>query len=423
MLLAASSLSLSLVRSILCGPLAMAAAATSRVRLRATSRHWRHVHSRVFGLTPTQITLSEAASAFAHKEIEPFAASWDKNHHFPVDVLRSAGQLGFGSMFVPEEKGGVGATRADAAVVFETLARADISVTAYLTIHNMNCGLLAKFGSEALCEQYLPDLASLEALSSYCLTEPGSGSDAASLRTTARVDGDDLVIDGAKTFISGAGSADFYFVMARTDASVSKAKGITCILVPKDAAGLSFGKAEEKMGWNAQPTRAVSFDGVRVPVTNIVGEFGQGFPIAMTALDGGRINIAACSVGGASFCLDYAREYMDSREQFGAPVGSFQYNQFRFAEMATDVHASRLCVRAAANALDEGSSTATRDAAMAKLFATERCYDVANRALQCLGGYGYLREYPVERYVRDLRVHTILEGTNEVMRQIISKRM
>ena len=376
-----------------------------------------------FGLSEMQEELKAAADGFARGEVAPHAAQWDRDHEFPVDVLKSAGRLGFGSLFVPETHGGTGVTRADAAVVFESLSRADISLATYLTIHNMNCGLLSRFGSDELRNEYLPQLLTLDHLSSYCLTEPGSGSDAASLRTTATVDGGDLVINGAKAFISGAGAADVYFVMCRTDPNVKKAKGITCVVVPKDAAGLSFGKPEEKMGWNAQPTRTVSFDNVRVPVRNVVGKFGDGFPIAMAALDGGRINIAACSVGGASFCLDYAREYMSNREQFGAPVGSFQASQFRFAEMATDVHASRLCVRAGAEAVDAGAPTATRDAAMAKMFATEKCYDVANRALQCLGGYGYLRDYPIERFVRDLRVHTILEGTNEVMRQIIAKKL
>lgn len=319
-------------------------------------------------------------------------------------------------MYVTEDVGGSGLGRTDAAIIFEALSYGDVPVTAYLSIHNMVAAVVDKWGTPEQRETYIPSLSTMENLASYCLTEPGSGSDAAGMKTTAKKKGGDYILDGAKAFISGGGVSDIYLVMARTGDAASGPKGITAFLVEKGTPGLSFGKKEEKMGWNAQPTTAVMFDGVKIPESQRIGQEGEGFKIAMQALDGGRINIAACSLGGAQFSLDTAREYVKNRKQFGRALSDFQGTQFKIADMATSLHASRLMVRHAAAALDARSPSATLHAAMAKRFATDACFDVANDALQLLGGYGYLKEYPVERILRDLRVHSILE----VRRRLIS---
>ena len=366
--------------------------------------------------------VQEQASRFAAEQLQPNAAKWDEEKHFPVDTFREAAALGFGALYCTEDVGGTGLGRAASASVFEALAYHDVSFATYLTIHNMNCWILSTFANQALRDRLMPDMVTMNKLSSYCLTEPGSGSDAAALRTTARRDGGDFVLNGSKAFISGAGSSDVYLVMARvTDAAGSGgsgSQGITCFAVEKGMPGLSFGKNEDKLGWCSQPTRSVIMEDVRVPAENIVGKEGEGFKVAMRALDGGRINIATCSVGGAAFCVDAALQYCKERQQFGRSIADFQYSQFKLADMATSVQASRLMVQRAARSFDEGLSSTTVDAAMAKRFATDTCYNVANDALQMFGGYGYLKDYPVERYVRDLRVHTILEGTNEIMRLI-----
>ncbi|GJP50069.1 hypothetical protein CLOM_g9213, partial [Closterium sp. NIES-68] len=375
------------------------------------------------GLTPNQLEFRALAQDFAANELLPRAAEWDAQKHFPVDVLRKAAGLGFAALFVKEDVGGSGLGRADGAVIFEALAHADVSTTAYLTIHNMNASIIDRFGSEEQRHKWLPALATMDLLSSYCLTEPGSGSDAAALKTTARqAPGSTVyILNGSKAFISGATAADVYLVMARTDGEGPK--GISCFLVEKDMPGVSFGQLEKKLGWNSQPTAAVILEDVRVPAANLIGGRGNGFRIAMTGLDGGRVNIGACSVGGAQFCLEYAQQYAADRKQFGKPITLFQNTQFQLADMATAVEASRLMVRNAATGIDIKAPWATTAAAMAKRFATDNCYQVANQALQLLGGYGFLQDYPVERYVRDLRVHTILEGTNEIMRLIIARRL
>ncbi|KAK9795597.1 hypothetical protein WJX73_005029 [Symbiochloris irregularis] len=373
------------------------------------------------GLSEAQRLFKDAADEFASKELAPHSAQWDEQHHFPVATVKAAASLGFASLYIAEDYGGAGLDRQDAAVIFESLAYGDVPVTAYLTIHNMVSAAIERYGSEEQKRALLPQLTSMERLASYCLTEPGSGSDAASLQTTARRSGDHYLISGSKAFISGGGVSDLYLVLARTGAAGPS--GISAFIVDKDTEGLSFGKPERKMGWNAQPTTSVTFDDVTVPAEAMLGPEGGGFKIAMNALNGGRINIGACSVGGASMCLDFARDYVAGRSQFGRPIASFQATKFKLADMATQIHASRLMVRRAAQALDEGDPSATVEAAMAKRFATDACYGICNDALQMLGGYGYLKDYPIERVVRDLRVHSILEGTNEIMRTIISKEI
>lgn len=374
-----------------------------------------------FELSEEQRAIQEAAGAFAAAELAPHSARWDAERHFPVDVLRKAAGLGFAGIYTSEEMGGAGLSRLDAAIIFEALAYGDVPVTAYLTIHNMATWMVDRFGAEALRRRYVPRLATMELIASYCLTEPGSGSDAAALRTTARREGDAYILDGSKAFISGGGVSDVYVVMARTGGA--GARGVSCFVVEKDAPGLTFGAQERKMGWNAQPTAQVNFDGVRVPVQNRVGEEGEGFRFAMMGLDGGRLNIAACSLGGAGHALETARAYMAERQQFGRPLKDFQALQFRLADMATELEAARLMVRRAAAALDARDPQATKLCAMAKRFATDAGFSVANDALQLHGGYGYLQDYPLERIVRDLRVHQILEGTNEIMRVIIAREM
>jgi hypothetical protein len=374
-----------------------------------------------FALSDDQRAIVDVAQAFARAELAPHSARWDEEKHFPVDVLRAAAGLGFAGIYVKEDVGGSALTRLDAVLIFEALAAGDVSTAAFLSIHNMASWMIDRFGADDLRRRYLPRLTSMERIASYCLTEPGAGSDAASLTTTARRDGDTYVLNGAKAFISGAGTSDIYVVMARSGAA--GAGGVSTFVVEKDMPGLSFGAQERKMGWASQPTAAVNFDNVVVPAANRVGDEGQGFRIAMMGLDGGRLNIAACSLGGATCALETAKAYLETRKQFGRPLKDFQALQFKIADMATDLEAARLMVRQAAAALDAGDPAATRLAAMAKRFATDAGFDIANQALQLHGGYGYLKDYPLERIVRDLRVHQILEGTNEIMRVIIAREM
>ena len=372
-----------------------------------------------FNLNEDQQAFADVAAQFARQALAPHAAQWDKDHTFPVDTLRQAGELGFCGLYTPEEDGGLGLSRLDASIIFEQLAMGCTATTAMLTIHNMATWMLASYGQASVKEAWLPDLVSGNKLASYCLTEPGAGSDAASLTTKAERQGDQYVLSGSKVFISGAGSTDLLIVMART--ANNGAKGISAFAVPADAAGISYGKPEEKMGWNAQPTRMITFDNVSIPASHLLGEEGQGFTFAMKGLDGGRINIATCSIGTAQQALNTARDYMHERQQFGKPLAAFQALQFKLADMATELVAARQLVRLAAFKLDEQDPQATAYCAMAKRFATDVGFTVCNEALQIHGGYGYIKEYPLERHVRDVRVHQILEGTNEIMRLIISR--
>lgn len=374
-----------------------------------------------FSLSDEQQAYVDSARAFAQAEMAPYAARWDAESIFPVDVLRQAGEMGFMGMYTPESAGGLGMSRLDASLIVEELARGCTTTAAFLTIHNMATSMIGKYAKPEIIEQWCPELVMGTKLASYCLTEPGAGSDAASLRSSAVRDGDHYVVNGAKVFISGAGSTDVLVAMLRTgDAG---AKGVSAFLIPADAEGISYGKKEEKMGWNAQPTRMISFDNVRVPVVNRLGEEGQGFAIAMEGLDGGRINIATCSVGTAQQALVEATAYVQERQQFNQSIAEFQATQFRLADLQTELVAARNMVRLAAFKLDANDPQATTYCAMAKRFATDAGFDVCNQALQLFGGYGYIREYPMERFVRDTRVHQILEGTNEVMRVIIARRM
>ncbi|WP_307349294.1 isobutyryl-CoA dehydrogenase [Caulobacter ginsengisoli] len=374
-----------------------------------------------FSLTDDQRAIQEMALAFARDEMAPHSARWDEEKFFPVDVLRQAAGLGFAGVYVQDDVGGSGLTRLDASLIFEALSYGDVPTAAYLTIHNMASWMIDRFAGDELRQRYLPRLTTMELIASYCLTEPGSGSDAAAMRTTAKLDGDHYVLNGSKAFISGAGVSDVYVVMARSGGE--GAKGVSAFVVEKGWEGLSFGANERKMGWNSQPTAQVNFDNVRVPVSNRIGQEGEGFRFAMMGLDGGRLNIASCSLGGAAFALDTAKAYMETRNQFGRPLKDFQALQFKIADMATDLEAARLMVRSAAAALDNRDPNATKLCAMAKRFATDACFTVANDALQLHGGYGFLQDYPLERIVRDLRVHQILEGTNEIMRVIIGREM
>ncbi|MAC46337.1 MAG: acyl-CoA dehydrogenase [Oceanospirillum sp.] len=376
-----------------------------------------------FNLSEDQIAFRDAARAFAQNEMAPHAAQWDAEHIFPVDVIKKAGEMGFCGIYVPEEAGGMGLSRLDASVIIEELAMGCTSTTAYITIHNMATWMIASFADEALRDEFAPAMAMGEKLGSYCLTEPGAGSDAGSLRTSARRDGDDFVLNGSKMFISGAGSTDVLVVMARTGTQEDGPKGISAFVVPADAEGIHYGKAEEKMGWNSQPTRLITFEDVRIPARYMIGNEGDGFKIAMKGLDGGRINIATCSLGAAQAAINDTQRYMQEREQFGKPLASFQALQFKLADMVTNLVASRQMVRLAATKLDEKDTEATLYCAMAKRFATDACFDVTNDAIQLHGGYGYIKEYPLERYMRDARVHQILEGTNEIMRLIVSRRV
>jgi alkylation response protein AidB-like acyl-CoA dehydrogenase len=374
-----------------------------------------------FSLTDDQRAIEDAARAFAAAELAPNAARWDEEKHFPVDELKQAAALGFAGLYVREDVGGSGLSRLDASIVFEQLSYGDVTTAAFLSIHNMAAWMIDRFGGDELRKRYLPGLTAMDLIASYCLTEPGSGSDAAALKTTARREGGDYVLNGAKAFISGGGFSDIYVVMARTGGE--GAKGVSAFVVENGTEGLSFGAQERKMGWNAQPTAQVNFDDCRVPEANRIGQEGEGFRFAMAGLDGGRINIASCSLGGAGFAFDTAKAYLESRRQFGRALKEFQGLQWRLADMATELEAARLMVRRAADALDRQNPSATRYCAMAKRFATDAGFEVANQALQLHGGYGYLKDFPLERIVRDLRVHQILEGTNEIMRVIIAREL
>src|ERR1700744_1124223 len=374
-----------------------------------------------FELTEDQRAVEDAARRFATERLAPFAAEWDKTEHFPVDRLREAAALGFASIYVKGDVGGSEMGRMDAAIIFEELSAGCTSTAAFISIHNMASWMIDRFGTDEQRKRFLPDLATMKKIASYALTEPGAGSDAANLKTRAVKDGDHYVLNGGKAFISGAGVSDTYVCMVRT--GEDGPKGISTIVVEKGTPGFSFGKKERKMGWNNQPTAQVIFDDCRVPVANRIGAEGEGFRIAMMGLDGGRINIGACSVGTARAALEEASAYAKDRKQFGKPIADFQASQFKLADMATELEASRLMIRNAANALDKKDPRAMMLCAMAKRFATDTGSKIANDALQLYGGYGYLKDFPAERHVRDLRVHQILEGTNEIMRVIVSREM
>jgi alkylation response protein AidB-like acyl-CoA dehydrogenase len=374
-----------------------------------------------FELSDEQRAFAETARAFALTEWLPHAPSWDERAEFPVEALRRAAELGFAGIYVDDEFGGSGLRRLDATVIFEELAAACVSTAAYLSIHNMAAWMIDRFGAREQRARFLPKLMTMAHFASYCLTEPGSGSDAAALATRAVRDGDDYVLNGTKAFISGGSVSDLYVTMVRTGAAGPR--GITCVVVEKDAPGLSFGKKERKLGWNTQPTAMVIFEDCRVPVTNRLGEEGDGFKIAMMGLDGGRLNIGACSLGGARACYQTARDYLLERRQFGQRLADFQALQFKLADMATDLDAARLLLWRAATSLDAGAADATLHCAMAKRLATDVGFRVADEALQLHGGYGYLKDFGIERYLRDVRVHQILEGTNEIMRVIIARRL
>ncbi|MBL6899614.1 MAG: acyl-CoA dehydrogenase family protein [SAR86 cluster bacterium] len=374
-----------------------------------------------FDLTSDQKNYRDLAKNFSDKELKPFAAMWDKEALFPKETLNKAGELGFLSLYVDTDLGGMGLGRLDASIVFEQLAQGCTSTTAFMTIHNMAIWMVSRFASEKLKNEWFPQLSTGEKLASYCLTEPGSGSDAASLRTTAKKVGGDFILNGSKAFISGSGATDCLILMARTGETGSK--GISCFLVPADLPGIEYGKNEPKMGWKNQPTRLVSLTDVKISKDNLIGEEGNGFKIAMQGLDGGRINIATCSIGTAQSALEEAQNYMNEREQFGKKISEFQAMQFKIADMVTDLVAARTMTRLAAYKIDKGDMEATTYSAMAKRFATDVGFNVCNEALQIFGGYGYIQEYPLERHVRDVRVHQILEGTNEIMKMIIGRRM
>jgi alkylation response protein AidB-like acyl-CoA dehydrogenase len=374
-----------------------------------------------FELSEQQRAIKDTARAFAHGEMMPLARQWDEEEVFPADTLRQAAALGFGGIYVSADLGGSALSRLDAALIFEELAQGCPSTAAYISIHNMVAWMIDAYGAGELRERLLPDLCSMAKFASYCLTEPDSGSDAASLKTRAVRENDHYVLDGNKAFISGGGRSDVYIVMART--GEGGPRGISCFLVENGTPGLSFGAKEKKLGWHSQPTAMVILEGCRIPAANRIGAEGQGFKIAMRALDGGRLNIAACSLGGAQFCLDRTVTYMKERKQFGTRLADFQALGFRIADYATAIEAARLMLHRAAAALDLGDPNATRLAAMAKRLATDTGFDVVNGCLQLHGGYGYLRDHPIERVLRDLRVHQILEGTNEVMRVIVSRDM
>jgi alkylation response protein AidB-like acyl-CoA dehydrogenase len=374
-----------------------------------------------FDLTEDQRAFQATARSFARDEMMPHARDWDEREIFPVEALRKAAALGFGGIYVKDDVGGSALTRFDSALIFEELAQGCTSTAAYISIHNMAAWMIDAFGGPEQRKKFLPKLCTMEHFASYCLTEPGSGSDAAALTTKARRDGDHYVLDGAKAFISGGGMSDIYVVMART--GEGGPRGISCIVVEKGTPGLSFGAQEKKLGWKSQPTAMVMFDNCRVPAANLIGAEGQGFKIAMAGLDGGRLNIGACSIGGAQFCLDRTIDYMKERKQFGSRLADFQALQFRMADYATELDAARLMLHRAAVAVTAGEGDATRLAAQAKRLATDTGFEVVNGCLQLHGGYGYLRDHPIERVLRDVRVHQILEGTNEIMRLIISRAL
>ncbi|HAS6968110.1 TPA: acyl-CoA dehydrogenase [Vibrio parahaemolyticus] len=374
-----------------------------------------------FELNEDQLAFAEVAKQFADQMLAPHAAEWDENHHFPKDVLRQAGELGFLSIYTPPEHGGLGLSRLDAAIIFEQLAMGCTATTAFMTIHNMATWMITSFAKTEVAQQFSADLISGEKLASYCLTEPNAGSDAASLTTSAVREGDEFVLNGSKVFISGAGDTDVLVVMARSCGE--GAGGVSAFVVPADIEGISYGKKEAKMGWNCQPTRMITFENVRIPADYLLGEEGEGFKFAMLGLDGGRINIATCSVGTAQQALNEAKQYMTERKQFGRSLAQFQALQFKLADMATELVAARQMVRLAAAKLDAQHAEKSTYCAMAKRFATDVGFKVCDQALQIHGGYGYIKEYPVERHFRDVRVHQILEGTNEIMRLIISRRL
>ena len=372
-----------------------------------------------FELTEDQVAIQDMARRFTSDAITPYAAEWDEKSHYPVDVWKAAGDVGFGGIYVSEESGGTGLGRLEAALIMEAMAYGCPTTSAFISIHNMAAWMIDCFGSAELKARYLPELVSMNKIASYCLTEPGSGSDAAALKTTARIDGDHYVLNGTKQFISGAGYNDLYVCMVRT--GELGAKGISCIVVEKGTPGLSFGASEKKLGWNASPTAQVIFEDCRVPVANRVGAEGDGFRFAMMGLDGGRLNIGACSLGGAQRCLDETIAYTKERQQFGQPVADFQNTQFMLADMATDLEAARALLYIAAAKVTANAPDKSRFSAMAKRLSTDSGSEIVNKALQLFGGYGYLRDYPIERFWRDLRVHSILEGTNQVMRMIIGR--
>lgn len=374
-----------------------------------------------FALSSDQSAIIDLAKDFTQKELFPYANQWDAQSFFPLDTFRKAAALGFSNIYISPEHGGCGMSRLDASLIFEQLAHGCVSSAAYLSIHNMASWMIDTFGNESQKKKWLPPLSSMEKLASYCLTEPSNGSDAGNLKTKAEKRGNEYVLTGEKVFISGGGVSDIYLVMART--GEQGAKGISCFVVEKNTPGLSFGNLEKKMGWKSQPTTSVVFNNCSIPAENLIGQEGMGFKIAMKALDGGRVNIASCSLGGAQTCLDRTIRYMADRQQFGKPLTEFQALQFRLAEMETHLQAARLMVYRAARSLDIGHPDLSQHCAMAKLFATDKCFDICNQALQLHGGYGYIHEYEIERFVRDLRVHQILEGTNEIMRLIISRHL
>jgi alkylation response protein AidB-like acyl-CoA dehydrogenase len=374
-----------------------------------------------FDLTDDQREIQELARRFTADAITPHAAEWDEKHIFPRDTIKAAAELGFAAIYVSEEAGGIGLGRMESALIMEAMAYGCPSTSAFISIHNMAAWMLDAFGSAELKARFLPDLVTMDKLASYCLTEPSSGSDAAALKTKAVRDGDDYIVTGTKQFISGAGDNDVYLVMCRTGAEGPK--GISCLLIERDMPGVSFGANERKLGWHSQPTRAVILDQVRVPAANLVGAEGQGFSIAMQGLDGGRLNIGACSLGGAQRCLDEAIGYTKARQQFGKPIADFQNTQFTLADMATELEAARALLYTAAAKVTANAPDKTRFAAMAKRFATDTGSKVVDQALQLHGGYGYLMDYPIERFWRDLRVHSILEGTNQVMRMIVGREL
>lgn len=374
-----------------------------------------------FNLNEDQQMFADMASQFAQAEFAPHAAKWDSEHIFPKDVIAKAGELGFCGLYSPEDVGGLGLSRLDSSIIFEQLSMGCTATTAMITIHNMATWMIATWGTEQVKQQWCDGLIAGQQLASYCLTEPGAGSDAASLRTSAKKDGDEYVINGSKMFISGAGETEVLVAMVRTGGP--GAKGISAVVIPANSPGVIYGKAEEKLGWNAQPTRLITFENVRIPVANLLGAEGEGFAIAMKGLDGGRINIATCSIGTAQQALNTAMSYMKEREQFGKPIAAFQGMQFKLADMATELVAARQMVRLAAFKLDCDDPEKTAYCAMAKQFATDVGFKVCDAALQIHGGYGYIKEYPLERHFRDVRVHQILEGTNEIMRIIVSRRL
>lgn len=372
-----------------------------------------------FSLTDDQLAIQQLAQKFTADAITPFASEWDEKHIFPRDTIQQAAELGFGGIYVSEAAGGIGLGRLESALIMEAMAYGCPSTSAFISIHNMASWMIDNFGSARVKEKYLPALVPMDNIASYCLTEPGAGSDAASLKTKAVRDGDDYLVTGTKAFISGGGANEIYVTMVRT--SDDGAKGVTCLVIEKDMPGVSFGAQEKKLGWHSQPTAQVNFDNVRVPAENRVGDEGQGFAIAMAGLDGGRLNIGACSLGGAQRCLDEAIGYTKERRQFGKAIADFQNTQFMLADMATDLEASRALLYLAAAKVTEDAPDKTRFAAMAKRLATDNGSKIVNDALQLFGGYGYLQDYPIERFWRDLRVHSILEGTNQVMRMIVSR--